>query len=194
MRRLLAAVACDARLQYRNGFYAAAGFVNHNSFWHSTIMTQKALTDAEIIDYADHHSGTMGTRPGVLNPYKVGIELFRDIEERWNKGKFGKEWDECENLDAKRTWDKKLNRGREVEKGVDYTVIQTRFDETVVPYTSAFLDGPRAQLTNVLLQRACPGNIASHPSVAFDPVVFQWIRNALRRDGPADPRFRPRCG
>ena len=27
MRRLLAAVACDARLQYRNGFYAAAGFV-----------------------------------------------------------------------------------------------------------------------------------------------------------------------
>lgn len=27
MRRLLAALACDARLQYRNGFYAAAGFV-----------------------------------------------------------------------------------------------------------------------------------------------------------------------
>ena len=27
MRRLLAAMACDARLQYRNGFYAAAAFV-----------------------------------------------------------------------------------------------------------------------------------------------------------------------
>jgi stage V sporulation protein R len=83
------------------------------SYWHSTIMTKKALTDAEVIDYADHHSGTMGSQPGVLNPYKVGIELFRDIEERWNKGKFGKEWDECEDLDAKRAWDKKLNRGRE---------------------------------------------------------------------------------
>jgi stage V sporulation protein R len=54
----------------------------------------------------------MGTRPGVLNPYKVGIELFRDIEDRWNKGKFGKEWDECEDLDRKRSWDKKLNLGR----------------------------------------------------------------------------------
>jgi len=83
------------------------------SFWHSTIMTQRALTDSEVIDYADHHSGTLGTRPGVLNPYKVGIELFRDIEERWNKGKFGKEWDECDDLDRKRAWDRKLGRGRE---------------------------------------------------------------------------------
>ncbi len=83
------------------------------SFWHSKLMTEKVLTDAEVIDYADHHSGTLGSRPGVLNPYKVGIELFRDIEERWNKGKFGKEWDECDDLDRKRSWDKKLGRGRQ---------------------------------------------------------------------------------
>ena len=30
------------------------------SYWHSTIMTRKALTADEIIDYADHHSGTHG--------------------------------------------------------------------------------------------------------------------------------------
>ena len=51
------------------------------SYWHSKIMTERAATAAEIIDYADHHSSTMGTRPGVLNPYKVGIELFRDVDE-----------------------------------------------------------------------------------------------------------------
>src|SRR5690606_33260026 len=28
------------------------------SYWHSTIMTQKALRDAEVIDYADRHAGT----------------------------------------------------------------------------------------------------------------------------------------
>jgi triacylglycerol lipase len=88
---------------------------------------------------------------------------------------------------------RKLNRGRDVEKGVDYTVIQTRLDTTIVPYRSAFLEGPRSQVTNVLLQRACPDNRAGHALVGFDPVVFQWIRNALRRDGPANPRFRPRC-
>ena len=83
------------------------------SYWHSTIMTQQGAQGLdEIIDYADHHSGTMATRPGALNPYKLGIELFRDIEDRWNKGQFGKEWDECDDLRARRAWDKKLGLGR----------------------------------------------------------------------------------
>jgi stage V sporulation protein R len=83
------------------------------SFWHSTIMTQKALKDHEVLDYADRHSGTMGTRPGALNPYKLGIELWRDIEDRWNKGRFGKEYDECDDLRQRRSWDHKLGLGRE---------------------------------------------------------------------------------
>ena len=66
------------------------------SYWHSTMMTQHVLRDSEIIDYADHHSGTLGSRPGQINPYKLGIELYRDIEDRWNKGKFGKDYDECD--------------------------------------------------------------------------------------------------
>ena len=93
--------------------YAAAGLINHNSYWHSTIMTTRALKDSEIIDYADHHSGTMGTRPGAINPYKLGIELWRHVEERWNKGRFGKEYDECDDLRARRAWDKKLGLGRQ---------------------------------------------------------------------------------
>ena len=83
------------------------------SYWHSTIMTTRALKDHEILDYADHHSGTMATQQGKLNPYKVGIELFRDIEERWNKGRFGKAWDECDDLRVRRSWDKQLGAGRE---------------------------------------------------------------------------------
>ncbi len=83
------------------------------SFWHSTIMTQRTLAPSELVDYADHHSGTMATQPGRLNPYKLGIELLRDIEERWNKGQFGSEWDECDNLDARRKWDKQLGLGRQ---------------------------------------------------------------------------------
>ncbi len=83
------------------------------SFWHTHMMTGGLLNDSEIIDYADVHSGTVATAPGGLNPYKVGLELFRDIEERWNKGHFGKEWDECEDYLAKGHWDKKLGLGRQ---------------------------------------------------------------------------------
>ena len=66
------------------------------SYWHSTMMTNNILNDSEVIDYADHHSGTVSMSPTRFNPYKVGLELFRDIEERWNRGQFGKEWNECD--------------------------------------------------------------------------------------------------
>ncbi|MFO0887699.1 MAG: SpoVR family protein [Isosphaeraceae bacterium] len=82
------------------------------SYWHSTIMTTKMLDCSELVDYADHHSGTMATYPGRLNPYKLGIELLRDIEERWDKGQFGPEWEECDNYEERRTWDRRLGLGR----------------------------------------------------------------------------------
>jgi stage V sporulation protein R len=83
------------------------------TYWHSKIMTERCLTDAEVVDYADHHSGTVATHPGRLNPYKLGVELFRDIEERWDKGRFGKEFDECEDLMERSRWDRNLRLGRE---------------------------------------------------------------------------------
>jgi stage V sporulation protein R len=83
------------------------------SYWHSTIMTQKVLSPSEMIDYADHHSGTMAVSRGRINPYKLGIELLRDIERRWNTGKFGKEYEECDDLEKRRNWDKQLGLGRQ---------------------------------------------------------------------------------
>ncbi len=83
------------------------------SYWHAKLMTEKIMNDSEVIDFACTHSGTMATPPGGLNPYKLGIEIFRDIEERWNRGQFGKEWEECADYQQRRTWDKKLGQGRE---------------------------------------------------------------------------------
>jgi len=83
------------------------------SYWHSFLMTRHVLRDSEVIDYADHHSGTLASRPGQINPYKLGIELYRDIEDRWNKGKFGKEYDECDDIGIKKAWDKQLGQGRQ---------------------------------------------------------------------------------
>jgi stage V sporulation protein R len=83
------------------------------SFWHSTIMTQRCLSDSEIIDYADRHSGTVATSPGRLNPYKLGLELFREIERRWDRGQFGPEWDACDDMAARVAWNRKTGAGRE---------------------------------------------------------------------------------
>jgi stage V sporulation protein R len=83
------------------------------SYWHSHIMTTRALKASEIIDYADHHAGVMAMSKQNINPYKIGIELYRDIEYRWNTGRFGKEYNECEDMNIKHNWDKKLGLGRQ---------------------------------------------------------------------------------
>jgi len=83
------------------------------SYWHSTIMTQRGLDEKDVVDFAEHHAGTMAMGPGQFNPYKVGIELFRDIEERWNKGRFGRDYEECTDDERKNRWDTGANLGRD---------------------------------------------------------------------------------
>lgn len=83
------------------------------SYWHSKIMTEKVLRASEVIDFADHHAGVMAMSKHNINPYKIGIELFRDIEFRWNTGRFGREYNECQNLYEKENWNYDVGEGRE---------------------------------------------------------------------------------
>ncbi len=83
------------------------------SYWHSKLMTEHVADPQDIIDYSDSNAGVMATSKGQVNPYKLGVELYRHIEERWNKGQFGKEWEDCDDLDAKRHWDLRLGLGKE---------------------------------------------------------------------------------
>ncbi|PJB45464.1 MAG: SpoVR family protein [Deltaproteobacteria bacterium CG_4_9_14_3_um_filter_63_12] len=82
------------------------------TYWHSRIMTEKALDGAELIDYADAFSGIVATSPGQLNPYKMGLELWRDIEDRWDRGKFGKEYEECTDLEKRSSWNRGVGQGQ----------------------------------------------------------------------------------
>ncbi len=82
------------------------------SYNHSKLMTQHGVADfSEIVDYADNNAGVMATNGKSLNPYKLGVELYRHIEERWNKGQFGRDWDQCDDLDERRHWDLQLGLG-----------------------------------------------------------------------------------
>jgi triacylglycerol lipase len=86
-----------------------------------------------------------------------------------------------------------LNAGAETPPPVDYTVIETVYDEVVIPYTSAFLSGPAARVTNITLQQRCPTKFVGHLGITTDAVAFQWVENALASNGPANPNFAPSC-
>jgi stage V sporulation protein R len=76
------------------------------------MMTGDVCDWSEIVDYAENNAGVMATSGRRLNPYKLGVELYRSIEERWNRGQFGREWEECDDLDEKRHWDLRLGLGK----------------------------------------------------------------------------------
>lgn len=86
-----------------------------------------------------------------------------------------------------------LNDGDETPPPVDYTVIQTRYDLVVTPYTSAFLDGPSDRVTNITLQDRCPNIFDGHMGITSDPAALHWIEDALDHPGPADPAAVPSC-
>jgi triacylglycerol lipase len=86
-----------------------------------------------------------------------------------------------------------LNGVDQTPPPVFYTVIESKNDEIVTPYTSAFLPAEDGRVTNVLLQDKCPADISEHIAIPYDPVAIQWVLNALGRNGPADPFFMPDC-
>src|SRR3954468_5632834 len=67
-----------------------------------------------------------------------------------------------------------LNAGDETPGSVSYTAVETRYDEVVIPYTSAFLSGPNT--TNVLLQSRCPLDASEHLSIIYDSIALRWVR------------------
>jgi triacylglycerol esterase/lipase EstA (alpha/beta hydrolase family) len=82
-----------------------------------------------------------------------------------------------------------LNSGAETVPGVDYTVIQTRYDEVVTPYTSAFLSGPN--VTNVDLQAQCPLDLGEHLSMPYDHIADADVLTALDPAHPMHPLCTP---
>ncbi len=64
--------------------YAGAGFVNHNSYWESKMMSGEAFAgDDEFLNYADHMAKVLGS--GGLNPYSLGFALWRYVENKTNR-------------------------------------------------------------------------------------------------------------
>lgn len=102
------------------------------SYWHSKMMTEKIMNDSEVIDYADACAGTLAMSPTSFNPYKVGIELFRNIEYRWDRGQFGKQWNECTDIAERKNWNTKADQGRE-------KIFQVRRDYNDVTFIDEFL-------------------------------------------------------
>ncbi len=80
-----------------------------------------------------------------------------------------------------------LNSGGETVPSVSYTVIESKDDEVVTPYTNAFLPAA-SNVTNILVQNQCVLDESDHLEIAYDPIALTDVLNAL---DPAHPHAIP---
>ncbi|QRP45124.1 triacylglycerol lipase [Amycolatopsis sp. FDAARGOS 1241] len=81
-----------------------------------------------------------------------------------------------------------LNAGGDTVPGIAYTVIQTKFDDVVTPYTNAFLKSA-PNVENIVLQDICAQDFTDHLGIPYDPIAQREVLNAL---DPAHART-PKC-
>jgi len=78
-----------------------------------------------------------------------------------------------------------LNGDGETRPGLDYTVIATKYDEVVTPYTQSFVTAvPGANVDNITLQNVCAQDFSDHLSVNYSKNVAQIVLNKLDPEHP----------
>jgi triacylglycerol esterase/lipase EstA (alpha/beta hydrolase family) len=84
----------------------------------------------------------------------------------------------CQQQEAGSQFITSLNAGGETNSSIQYTVIESRNDEVVTPYTSAFLAGG-SNVTNITLQSQCALDQGEHLSMPYDHIADTDVLNAL---------------
>jgi len=106
------------------------------TYWHEKIvqrlLTEKFLSVEDHGYYNLYNARVKAHHPRMINPYLLGSAITANIEERWNKGRFGEAYDECEDSERKRLWDLGLMQGRE-------KIFQVRRTHTDWSFVAEFL-------------------------------------------------------
>jgi stage V sporulation protein R len=104
------------------------------TYWHSKMMTSLSpLNDSEIVDYCDHYAGVVASHGGQLNPYKLGVELLRHVEQRWDRGQFGLDYLDCDDPKVRADWNREAGLGMK-------KIFEVRKFHNDVTFLDEFLD------------------------------------------------------
>ncbi|WP_027008489.1 esterase/lipase family protein [Conexibacter woesei] len=118
----------------------------------------------------------VGLAPSNHGTTLLGIFTLTDLL-LGGEGILGAGCEACSDQHAGSAFLTALNAGGDTVSGVDYTVIETAYDEVVTPYSSAFLSGP--SVTNITLQSQCLLDLGDHISIPYDHVAARDVLNAL---------------
>lgn len=120
----------------------------------------------------------LGTLAGLDRPNSLNATLLQDYADRHN-------YESLPQQLAGSPFLAELNDGGMTASGVKYTVISTRYDDVVTPYTNAFIQ--EAGVENITMQNMCALDHTDHFGFTYDPVAFQVVLNTLAPDHASTP-------
>ena len=77
------------------------------------LFQEGLLTAEEHGVFNKFHSGVLRENRKSLNWYRVGFGLYEYIKEQWDKGRFGREFEECEDPYERAYWNTNVMKGNE---------------------------------------------------------------------------------
>jgi len=87
------------------------------TYWHVRIMRrlfkEGFLTAEEHGVFNDFHSSVTRDQKIGFNWYRIGPALYEHVKERWDRGQFGRDYDECEDPTERAYWDTGAGKGTE---------------------------------------------------------------------------------
>jgi len=103
----------NIKTKYMNEGYAV--------YTHEQIMDQLFreghLTASEHGQYNYSNSLVKAFNRETINPYLIGSVMWYDIKDRWDKGRYGSDWNECDNVKERELWDtKEMNGAKKVDE------------------------------------------------------------------------------
>ncbi|MBI5421041.1 MAG: SpoVR family protein [Parcubacteria group bacterium] len=187
------------------------------TYWHVRFMRrlfeEGLLTAEEHGIYNDFHAGVTRENKVGFNWYRIGLALFEYIEEKYNKGRFGREYEACEDPVKKAYWDTHAMKGREKIFHVrsfysDRMAIEEFFTDEFIHQMQlyiweAYVDEKSGETTYYIAEKD-PAVIRrmltrSHTLYGIEPIVIQNANhnrsghlylNHLNTDVELDPKRR----
>ena len=75
------------------------------------LREDRVITAEEFDIFNFYHSKVLRQDKKRFNWYRIGLAILEDIEDRWNKGRFGREYEEERGLHKRVNWDTKAGLG-----------------------------------------------------------------------------------
>jgi triacylglycerol esterase/lipase EstA (alpha/beta hydrolase family) len=139
---------------------------------------------AKLLGGAPHVDKLVGLSPSTHGTTLFGLTKLARALPRVNEAA-ATACPACTEQEAGSTVINRLDDGAIAQPGVDYTVIETRYEAVVTPVGSSFIHESGVQ--NEYVQDYCPADAVDHVNLPYDRVAFRLVENALDPAGAAPP-------